>query len=77
MIKFFWAIILTLFLMGCGQQSTSETNTGEPKISADMILENGRLYSFSWSEPSLEGVPAPDAPYENGTWAPDGEAIAI
>ncbi|MDG1438226.1 MAG: amidohydrolase, partial [Emcibacteraceae bacterium] len=43
----------------------------------DMIFENGHLYSLSWGEPSVEGVPAEDAPFINGTWTPDGEAVAI
>lgn len=65
-------------LVGCSQD-TSPTGAiaTEPVIIADLILENGKLYSMSWSEPSAEGVPAADAPFADGVWSPDAQAIAI
>ncbi|MBT5072699.1 MAG: amidohydrolase [Kordiimonadaceae bacterium] len=57
--------------------SCAERETVQQKVMADTILDNGKLYSFSWAEPSVEGVPASDAPYNNGVWTPDGEAVAI
>ena len=71
MIKKFGALIVSLMIFGCAEQAPVEVEK------ADLILENGNLYSLSWDEPSLEGVPAANAPYSNGTWAPDGEAVAI
>ena len=71
MLRIIGALILALVLMGCAQQSSNEN------IKADMVLENGNIYSFSWGEPSVEGVPASDAPFLDGTWSADAEAIAI
>lgn len=42
----------------------------------DLLLLNGRVYSFDWNEPESSGTPANDAPYDNG-WQPDAQAIAI
>jgi predicted amidohydrolase YtcJ len=44
---------------------------------ADLILTNARVYTFNWSDPDREGQPGPDAPYKDGAWHPDGEAIAV
>lgn len=73
-------LVLSCFvaLAGCsGESSTTPSVVTEPALSADLILENGRLYSMSWSEPSTEGNPAADAPYADGAWSPDAQAIAI
>lgn len=43
---------------------------------ADLLVTNGRVYSLNWGEPSAEGEPAPDAPYDEG-WHPDAEAVAV
>ncbi|MBT5186738.1 MAG: amidohydrolase [Kordiimonadaceae bacterium] len=74
MIRKIGAIMLIMALTACAQQSTPEQSSAEI---ADLILENGKLYSFSWDEPSLEGVPAMNAPYSNGIWTPDAQAVAI
>ncbi len=71
MIKKFGAVIASLAILGCADQAAVEAEK------ADLILENGHLYSLSWDEPSVEGVPADNAPYNDGTWSPDGEAVAI
>lgn len=74
----FLSVVCLVMLAGCSDEtSTSSTVAAEPVISADLILENGKVYSMSWSAPSIEGVPASDAPYANGQWSPDAEAIAI
>lgn len=73
MIKRFGTVLISLSLMACGAEQVSESQ----KQTADMILENGHVYTLSWDEPSLEGVPAANAPFENGVWTPDGEAVAI
>ena len=65
----FLALLLIAFLMllsGC-------TTTPE----ADLILTNGRVYTFTWADPAPDGTPASDAPYQDGQWSPDAEAVAI
>jgi len=74
----FLFVACILMLAGCSQQSsTAPSGATEPALSADLILENGRLYSMSWPEPSAEGVPAAGAPFVDGLWSPDAQAIAI
>lgn len=71
-------VACALMLASCSQESsTTPSIAKEPAISADLILENGKVYSMSWSEPSTEGVPAADAPFVDGVWSPDAQAIAI
>ena len=45
--------------------------------SADTIILNAKVYTLSWDDPSLEGIPAENAPFTNGNWSFDAEAIAI
>ncbi len=65
------ALLLMTVLMTLGCEHKAVTDV------ADTILHNGKVYSLSWGEPDREGVPAPDAPYQEGKWSPDGEAVAI
>lgn len=44
---------------------------------ADTVILNVKVYTLSWDDPSLEGVPADNAPFENDRWTFDAEAIAI
>lgn len=44
---------------------------------ADLILTDARVYSLRWGEPGLDGTPAMDAPYANGQWRPDAQAVAM
>jgi predicted amidohydrolase YtcJ len=44
---------------------------------ADLLLVNGRVYTFAWDEPSLDGTPAANAPRSASGFRPDAEAIAI
>lgn len=44
---------------------------------ADLILDNARVYTFAWDEPSTTGAPAANAPVKAGVWTPDAQAIAI
>ncbi len=70
--------LTVLALAACSPEQSSSTDTASAtSVSADLILNNGRLYSFAWSEPSVEGLPAVDAPFRDGEWFPDAEAIAI
>lgn len=73
MIKKLVLIYISLLLISCSLEQEEAIETTK----ADMILENGHVYSLSWGEPSVEGVPASDAPFNNNTWTPDGEAVAI
>ena len=46
--------------------------------SADLLLTNARVYTFTWTEPDASGAPALDAPYNaSDGWRPDAEAVAI
>ncbi len=51
------------------------TTTDQPV--ADLVLSGGRVYSLDWTDPSVDGQPSPDAPFENGIWTPDASAVAI
>lgn len=75
MIKKILVLLLSVVLVSCS--GGEETVTDKKQIFADMILENGNVYSLAWDAPSVEGVPAVNAPYNNGTWTPDGQAVAI
>jgi len=57
-------------LMTCEPQSAQEN-------AADLILTNASVYTLTWSGPDLEGLPAPDAPFADGEWTPDAEAVAL
>jgi predicted amidohydrolase YtcJ len=60
-------IVLALLLMGCEETTTS-----------DLLLTNGRVYTFAWDEPALDGTPAANAPFDSTKgWSPNAEAIAI
>jgi predicted amidohydrolase YtcJ len=48
-----------------------------PEDTADLILTNANVYTLAWGEPDLEGVPANDAPFADGVWTPDAEAVAF
>ena len=44
---------------------------------ADTIILNAKIYTLSWDDPELDGIPAKNAPFKNGEWFHDAEAIAI
>jgi predicted amidohydrolase YtcJ len=44
---------------------------------ADLLLLNGRVYTFAWDEPALDGAPAANAPHSAAGFQPDAEAVAI
>jgi predicted amidohydrolase YtcJ len=51
---------------------------GEPGVEpADLLLRNGRVYTFSWDDPARDGTPAANAPFDAEGWHPDAEAVAI
>lgn len=44
---------------------------------AELIITNGRVYTFSWDDPAVDGSPAANAPHSANGWQPDAEAIAV
>jgi len=48
-----------------------------PENPADLILTNGRVYTFAWDDPAPDGTPAANAPYTDSGWQPDAEALAV
>lgn len=45
---------------------------------ADLVLHNGRVYTLAWPDPSPDGRPAAEAPYDAHTgWRHDATAIAM
>lgn len=48
-----------------------------PDNPADLVIINGRIYTFAWGEPGLDGSIAADAPHTSSGWTPDAEAVAI
>jgi predicted amidohydrolase YtcJ len=48
-----------------------------PPPPADLLLVNGRVYSFTWADPRPDGMPAGDAPRTAAGWRPDAEAIGV
>jgi predicted amidohydrolase YtcJ len=63
-----WFLVLVLLATGCARQAE------EP---ADLLIVNGRIYTFAWGEPDLEGAPAADAPHSEVGWQSDAEAVAV
>jgi predicted amidohydrolase YtcJ len=61
-------LVLLLLAPGCARQAEE---------SADLLIINGRVYTFTWGEPDLEGVPAADAPHTEAGWQADAEAVAV
>ncbi|MGD2215757.1 MAG: amidohydrolase [Gemmatimonadales bacterium] len=60
---------LALSAVACG---------GEPAVEpADLLLVNGRVYTFSWDDPAPDGRPAANAPFDTAGWHPDAEAVAV
>ncbi|MDG1997337.1 MAG: amidohydrolase [Emcibacteraceae bacterium] len=72
MMRSFVAIILSVLLINACAEAPKETAQV-----ADTIIHNGKVFSFAWGEPDAEGVPANDAPFKDGVWSADGDAIAI
>ncbi|MGH9460469.1 MAG: amidohydrolase family protein, partial [Vicinamibacteria bacterium] len=58
-------------LAACTLEQTAPDNP------ADLILTNGRVYTFAWDDPATDGTPAPNAPHTDSGWQPEAEAIAV
>ncbi len=67
-------LFLALSLSGCTPPGQQPTGTSE---AADLVITNGRVYTFAWDEPAADGTPAADAPHDGNGWRPDAEAVAI
>ncbi|AMW06261.1 hypothetical protein GEMMAAP_18690 [Gemmatimonas phototrophica] len=54
------------------------TTVSDTTPAADLILHNGRVYSMAWPEPTVNGVPSAQAPYDsvNG-WRHDATAVVV
>ncbi|MDA0875634.1 MAG: amidohydrolase, partial [Bacteroidetes bacterium] len=61
-----WPLFLALMVWGCSSPDT-----------ADLILHGGAVYTLSWAEPSPEGEPAADAPFDGSRWTPDASWVAV
>lgn len=48
-----------------------------PEAPADLLLLNGRVYTFAWDDPAPDGAPAANAPRSATGFRPDAEAVAI
>ena len=62
--------LLALAVAGC--------NAPSPDESAALILTNAHAYTLAWGEPSRDGVPAADAPFDSASgWHHDATAVAV
>ena len=57
--------VLAMTLVACGTDD------------ADLILTNANIYTLAWDDPDREGNPAADAPFDDGFWTADAEAVAL
>ena len=64
--KLFCFYVLFVFFISCNLES---------KHSADTVILNANVYTLSWDDPSKNGIPAKNAPFKNGVWKFDAEAI--
>jgi predicted amidohydrolase YtcJ len=75
-------LTVLVLLSGCpaatdSDSALSKTEQTQAEEGQTLLLLGGRVYSFSWSEPALDGTPAADAPVASGRWRPDSEALLI
>ncbi|MTI86434.1 MAG: amidohydrolase [Balneolaceae bacterium] len=59
-------LVFILMTLGC-------TKTESKRL----IVTNGKVYTLSWANPAQDGTPSSDAPYEDGVWSPDAEAVVV
>ena len=64
-------VLLILIIIVCSCENNSE------HMIADTVITNARVYTLSWDNPSLDGIPAQNSPFKDGVWQPDAEAITI
>ena len=66
-------------LFACGAVITviAGCAAGFTPPAAELVLMNGRVYTFAWGEPARDGTPADNAPFTAaGGWQPDASAVA-
>ena len=63
--------ILLAMLFGCAEDPADVSAAG----GANLILTNARVYTLNWDEPGLDGSVMANAPFDDGGWHPDAEAI--
>ena len=70
-----WLALVSLvtLLLGCSKSSPMMSDT----LTADVIIDNARIYTFAWGKPDGEGNPTSKAPVIAGNWSPDATAVAI
>ena len=66
-------LALVTGLLGC----SGDAPPAADNASADVLLTNAAVYTFSWDEPGPDGTPANNAPRGDEGWRPDAEAVAI
>jgi len=68
------ALVAAALVSAC---ANDDTDVAVDTDAADLILTDGRVYTLNWSEPSIDGTVASDAPRTESGWEPDAEAVAI
>jgi len=64
-------------LLGLACLLAAATPLAAQPAPADLLLTGGRVYTFAWDEPALDGTPAANAPRSAAGFRPDAEALAI
>jgi predicted amidohydrolase YtcJ len=74
-------LLTLLAASGCQRDAESTGSADAPAATAashpDLIVLNGRVYTFTWDEPAADGTPAANAPRTADGWRPDAEALAV
>ncbi|MDZ7644650.1 MAG: amidohydrolase [Woeseiaceae bacterium] len=67
-----FAILAATLLGACGGGGSADKAAG-----ADLILSNARVYTLDWPEAAPDGTLRPAAPFEDGGWHPDADAVVL
>ena len=67
-----YPLLCLLLLTGCS--GPAAVPSPEP---LDLLLHNGRIYTFSWGDPAADGTPSAEAPFGPDGWSPDAEAVGV
>jgi predicted amidohydrolase YtcJ len=74
-LKYF--LLCSLFLLVACEAKQSVDPVELPKLSADIVLTNAKVYSLNWPEPDLNGRPDQAAPFRDNQWTPDAQAVVM
>ena len=44
---------------------------------ADILFTGGKVYTFNWPDPDIDGHPSSQAPRDSNGWKPDADTIAV